>query len=404
MSAKCYLHSSRAAEAICLSCGQKICKTCHAESLDPGLCPPCGARQVGRGKFRSVAGAAVVVLVLGAAAAGFVFTRRAPVPAPPAAAPPPAADAGFDYGQHAYAISNLRRALAADACQKRSALDLGNKLNAAGDFTGALDLVRGFEEACGAWPRLLWVSMYSRQQRREWKEAAEVATRLIEDRPADSDFWWWRGEAFAELGEYRQAAADYTQSVAALPNGFASGRYARFAKEKLAKPCDGAFALQYWLEQRPNDTEEWAKTRRSELFLSGGCEKVAGRGSASIRFTPNAPVNKTALKVNGKPATFIVSQATGTTLLSRAFAEKLGLQVQEDAKVTVYFAGEFRPAQLATLDRLSLGQAGVEKLQVAVVEQLPGEAPGVLGLNFFWHFSVKMDPASLAIAPLAGVQ
>ncbi|MBI3185009.1 MAG: RDD family protein [Myxococcales bacterium] len=283
-------------------------------------------------------------------------------------------------------------------CNKRRALELGERLNRDGDHGAALLLVERFLGRCGEWPRLLWVSMVAREQRGEWKEAALVATQLIEDAPEDSDFWWWRGQANAERGEYEQAASDYHQSMANRPNGFAAGRYAKWAEEKLARPCEAAFALQYWLEQRPDQEEDWALERRSELFLAGGCDKLAGRGKATLRFEPGQPVVKVAARLNGKPAQLVISGRTSYTLVGSAFASRIGLKPSEQPAIEVRAAGKMVPARLVELDRLGLGKASAERLRVAVVEELPEGTDAILGVNFFWRFLVTAEPDGLLLS------
>ncbi len=288
-------------------------------------------------------------------------------------------------------------------CDKRRVLQLGDRLNRDGRYEAAIALVKRHEEKCGAWPRLLWVSLYAHQERGEWKKVTELATRLIDDAPHDSDFWWWRGEAFAELGQYEQAAADYHQSMANQPNGFAAGRYARWVDAELKRPCEGAFALGYWMDLRPDDFEDWAPEERARLYLAGRCDELLGRGKAVLKLSPGAPVSTAKLDVNGKAGVVSLTQPAGYTLLSSAFAAKAGVDASSANEIQVRTGGEWKKAKLVTLKEVRFGQATSREVLAAVVDALPDGIDAVLGVNLAWRFKVQNDGQAMTFKPLAPV-
>jgi uncharacterized RDD family membrane protein YckC len=294
---------------------------------------------------------------------------------------------------------NLQAVLDQLGCDRKRALSFGDRMNREQRYEVAVQLVKQYEAKCEPWRRLLWVALYAHQQRGEWKEVSRLTTRLIEEQPSDSDFWWWRGEAFAKSGEYEQAAADYHQSIANLPNGYAAGRYAKWVDKELKRPCEGAFALGYWMDLSPDEVGEWAPPERARLYLAGDCDKLLGRGATALELSPEAPVSTAKLGLGGKSGTIALTQAAGYTLLSKDFAARAGIDATAGAQVQVYFAGAWTQAHLVTLPEVRLGQAKAEQVLAGVVDQLPAGLDAVMGVNLAWRFHVANDGNKLTFKP-----
>lgn len=284
-------------------------------------------------------------------------------------------------------------------CEKRRVLQLGDRLNREDRYADAIELVKRYEEKCGAWPRLLWVSLYAHQQRTGWQEVTALATRLIDDAPSDSDFWWWRGEAFAELGQYEQAAADYHQSIAQEPNGFAAGRYAQWVDAELKRPCEGAFAPGYWMDLRPERVGDWAPDERARLYLAGRCDELLGRGKGVLALSPDAPVSTAKLEVNGQAGVVSLTQPAGYTLLSSAFAARAGVDASAATEIQIRTGGDWKKARLVTLKEVRLRQATARDVLAAVVDQLPEGLDAIIGVNLAWRFKVRNDGQAMTLEP-----
>ena len=284
-------------------------------------------------------------------------------------------------------------------CDKRKALRVGERMNREGEFETAVGFVSGFTQRCGRWPRLLWVSIHAHGELGQWQQAAQDATAVIEADPEDSDYWWWRGRAYANLKQYEQAAADYHQSMANRPNGFAASRYAEWAQQGLQRPCEAAFALQAWVEQNPDETEEWVDAEVSRLFLAGNCARLAGQGKTKARFDPGAPEARVKAVIQGKPVTLVARSRAPYTVVDRAFAESVGLKVDAAPTVRLRVAGEDVQARIVNLGEVRVGDAATVELPAAVVDRLPEGTQGILGVNFLWRFSTGDDGESLALSP-----
>lgn len=317
--------------------------------------------------------------------AGCTEEPAAPVAETAAAAAPPV---GPDpkHGEYGLKVQFVKGQLAKDECNKKHALELTKWLNKAGDHDGTVQFVSAFEQACGTWHRLLWPAAYAHEQAGRWDEAAHLDTRLIENDPLDSDFWWWRGRAHAEAGKKRLAEADFRQSLANKANGFAASRMDRFLGDEL--PCEAAFALSRYMEHA-RKVEEWAPKKRTERWVAGGCGKLEGKGSHVVRKKPDAPVVEVAVTVGkARNVKMLLHEGSGWLTLSRAVAEKAGIVADEDI-TPVYLYGQHVPAKRGVAPAVSLGKAKASEVPVAVVDEIPGGHAGVLGQSFLWRFRTE---------------
>jgi hypothetical protein len=391
----CTIHGA-SAETHCLTCDARICAACVAVVEE--RCPPCAHQHRRKARIVRSAAAGVGTLVVGSFVALLIVSGGISRATPKAVAPPPkpAGPPPFDYGTHHYTVENTQARLDKDPCNKSHALKLGETLNQAGDHARALALVTGWEPRCGAWPRLLWVAQHAHEQRREWEKAAGIATRLIASRPDDSDYWWWRGRDHVELGLDEQALIDLWQSLANQPNGFAANLLDKMARKNPEHACGAAFALQRFIEARPERAGRWATARRSELYVAGDCARLAGRGRTDIRHAASAPSIITTARLNGKPFTLVVMESAGHTVLTRSIGEAIGAE-PTGRKIQVQVLGETLEAQLAMVKSFSVGGASAAEVQVALVDRLPGQITGLVGQTFLHRFQVSHVAAGLRL-------
>jgi tetratricopeptide (TPR) repeat protein len=229
------------------------------------LCPNCHRRA----RRVSAAGRALLVLVgisaLGAVAAtvGYIATRERP----------------YDWGMRAPRVRFLVAELEREPCDRQKIVDLGETLNAAGDFRGALRHVRTFIDRCGPLPRLLWVSYGAHEHLSEHRMAVEDASQLIESNPADKDFWWWRGMAYEQAGELERAARDYARAIELQPGLGNIPFNLADLYERMHRPCDAALALQGFIDHhRQFVTDQTLGERLNRLRLEGDCPPAVTLG------------------------------------------------------------------------------------------------------------------------------
>lgn len=382
-----------------------ICGACTVRMIDRQMCPPCAARArrnalIGRAAVAGAAllgvGALVVFLLMSGKEDQGSGTRA---PAKDGPAGRTTAPAAFDHGEYAYTVQSLRKRLEVEPCDRRAALDLGDTLNTAGDFRGAIEFTNKFIADCGEFYRLLWVSFHAHKELEDWDSATMVCTEIIQHDPTDSDYWWWRGEVYAEAKRLQEATADYLQSMASKPNGFAAWRYSDMV-DRTERACEGAFAFQLYIDHRPDQDTDEAAQRRSELWLAHDCDRRVGKGRAIIKFKPEAPIIKSPARINGKAVSAMVSPSTGLVIVSRKLAGELGLTVADEPSITAYLAGQMITAKPLILDAVELTGARAEAISAAVIDEVPGGFDAVIGTSFLWRFDVEIDEQSISLADL----
>jgi aspartyl protease family protein len=226
------------------------------------MCPACFRRarrvqSIGRGLMLLVGAALLGSLTT---AVGYIITREKP----------------FDWGVHGPKVRYLLGALEREPCDQQKIVELGDTLNMAGDFRGALKHAEAFFGRCGPLPRLLWVTYGAHRHLSEHGQAIADATRLIEIAPGDKDYWWWRGIVYEDTGRLAEAAADYERSLEIqpalgnIPFNLAS------VYERLGRPCDALRAIERFVAYHPQmaDSDE-VVTRSERLRRSGHCPDPA---------------------------------------------------------------------------------------------------------------------------------
>lgn len=306
----------------------------------------------------------------------------------------PDASAGFDYGRHKTKIQILRLELERAPCDRGRARDLVQILHRAGDYRGTIAYANDFLSRCDHYSRLLWTVSASHKQLGEYQESAEVVTRLIEERPHDSDFWWWRGEAYQSLDEVDLADADYRQSLATKPNKFAARRYLPFMGERT--PCEVSAAIQTMIEQRPSQVASWMRDTLGDRYVSGNCDRTKGTGRTEIEVPDSAPVIVAEAQVNGHKGRFIVQQKSAFTILGKEFADKAQVSMTT-VEVPVYAGGGFLEGRRAVLDTVAIGKASAPKVVAVVIDKVPGDVDGIIGSSFLWRFRVQEADGEMTI-------
>lgn len=299
----------------------------------------------------------------------------------------------FDYGPKAGLIKSLREIMSRSPCDRSYAIKLGEALNAAGDHHGAARFVDEHLAQCGKYGRILWVKVAAHEDLGQWDKVVEVTSDLVAEKPRDSDFWWWRGRAFQNLGNKERAAVDFRHSVAQDANSYGASGFARLVEKE--SPCEGAFALRSYLN-RATDLADWAEGELMRLYLAGDCDRLNGRGKVVLRPRAGSPLFETRARVAGAEGSFAVIPDVAFMTVTRAFAEKAGLAAGP-RQVPVYLADGFADARLGTAAEVVVGKASAREVAVAIVESVPGGRDGILGLSFLWRFTLDHTGEELAL-------
>jgi tetratricopeptide (TPR) repeat protein len=264
-----------------------------------------------------------------------------------------------------------------------------------------LELAQKYIHECRDYPRLHWPMYTLHKRTHQLDEAIADATALIKDKPHDQDFWWWRGVIHERLGHYREAAADYRQSIANNPDLEDLPLNLAEVYQSQKRPCEALVALERYGEVLGAADGDLKRLMADNRLRGGGCKDFAGRGTTIFKPSEDGLVRAQAkLRAGEKTetATLVVEEETGYVVLTRPLAERLGLELTTAIQVNI--GGVATDAKLATLDLIEAGATHASTVEVAVVDSLPVEhVDGLLGLSYLWRFRMKAHNGALSLRP-----
>jgi hypothetical protein len=257
---------------------------------------------------------------------------------------------------------------------------------------------------CGVVDVVPWRITYMHQVRHEWAAAALTSTFLLDEQPRDSDFWWWRGEAFAYAGHPWSALADYRQSLAnsddAQAGGFAIARITPPA-QAIGGRCEGARAWHFYVRALGGEMTPEARDDYAALVRAGTCASEDGVGSAKLPIDAMSGTGVATVQAGGASGSFRVDPGAGTTIVSRAFAAKAGIAPSSPDRGASLYGGAIVRGEPARAAKLEVAGTSAADVDVLISDELaPGEY-GVLGLSFLWHFDFGVGGGAVTLAPRA---
>lgn len=351
----------------------------HHAIAQPAICEVCAKDVARRRRTRTLLIVALVGLL--PIAAGVFYLQTRPKAPPPLAVEP----------------DNVLRlqaeALAKHPCDEqmlRERVERFATLNRTAEALATAERAVG----CGVGGRMPWRLAYLSQQLHQWLVTAVVTTELISDDPSDSDFWWWRADAWMDGKLPRLAVFDLRQSLANSDNdqagGFAAVRFLDAAKA-TNELCEADRAWRYFVHGLGGSPNADMRDEHAALVRDKTCGgDVAGTIGDRVRVT-----------IGGVSGNFAVDPRVGTTLVSRVFAAKLALE-SDPKQLAIGWVREGAP-QLGEPVRLDIraSTAVAHGVDALVIDELPeAGVDGVLGLSFLWHFQFERTPAGYALRPL----
>jgi hypothetical protein len=328
----------------------------HHAVPQPAICVICAAEAAARGRRRRL------IALLVPVAAGVVYLQTRPKPAPP---PPREAD---------NVLRLQEDALKLHPCDAQMLTQRVDRLITLQRLPEALAVARR-ALGCGIRGRMPWTVSYLEEQLHLWLPNVVSTTGFLLEDPADSDFWWWRADAWMDGKLPRLAMYDLRQSLAnavdAQAGGFAAVRVLDAAKA-TDQMCEADRAWRYYVRVLGGDPNQDMRDEHAALVRAGTCADTTGKGVVPYQVR---------VAIGGTTGTFRVDPRAGTTMVSRMFAAKAGL--------------ESDPKQLA---KVAAGPVSAQHVEALVVEDLPDD--GVLGLSFLWHFAIEDTGNGIAVQPL----
>lgn len=379
MAASCYRHASEPAFDTCSRCMEAMCAVCASMVDGHVYCPPCAKKaRVGKKVFQFV-GFGVMALVIAGIAVWIAMQEPS-----------------FDYGKHTRDIDKLAAQLEKEPCDRAKIVSLTDKMLSAGDNRGALDRAQAFFDQCGELLRLRWITYEAHKRLSEFDLAVQDVTMLIDDRPEDADFWWWRGMAYEQAGNWEKAAADYRQCIANKPRITRIPFNLASMYEKMGKPCEGIFPIEQFLYHHPKSWSDiTVKARLDRLKANPRCGAVTTKGKATIRFDRESGIIRAPVELNGKTtANLILDTGATYVVLSRALADEAGVKTDPDHRILVSTAGGLREAYLTTLESVKVQGVEASTIPALVQDDLPDDMVGLLGLSFLARHAIEIDRAN----------
>jgi aspartyl protease family protein len=271
-------------------------------------------------------------------------------------------------------------------------VELADRLASIGNNREAVAAAARFFQKCGDHPRLRWVTYAANKRLGEWDAAIAEVNRLIEHNRYDRDYWVWRGLVHEEKGDFARAIADYRQSLnldprlGNIPFNLAS------LYERTGQPCEAIFPLEQFLHHY-GDLPGAGNVRQRILGLyeSGRCGDHAGRGRAMVSFAPGSPAITAIVTINSRHrGRFLVDTGASYVAVSPGFARAIGLEAGKGS-VLVQTANGPVTATPTTLDAVAVQGARASRVNALIIDSLPGQIDGLLGLSFLARFEVTLN-------------
>jgi clan AA aspartic protease (TIGR02281 family) len=381
----CRYHPAVPASCVCSECLSAICDLCR--TVLPGLtiaCPGCVGRVLGRrrgARAAAICGTLVAVSLLIPLAVRH-GRRPAQPPAPterPARRDDPEAD-------------RLREAVTSEPCDRARILHLASKLVEKDENREAVNVATRFLFQCGEHRELRGVVYEAHRRLGQWDGAIAEASKLIETDRNDRDYWGWRGLANEAKGDLAGAISDYQQVLRLEPrmNGIPFNLAALY--ERTGHPCEAIFPLEQFLHYHP-DLQDVGQLRQRiiALYDSGTCGDYAARGRAVVAVAGGGESIVTMATVNGgHRGRFIIDTGASYVAVSPRFARLVNLAVNH-ASVLVQTANGPVSAEPVILDEVAVQGARASRVSALVMDTLPRQIDGLLGLSFLSRFDVTMN-------------
>ena len=371
--AKCAHHPSENTVTSCWKCDKEICDVCIRAS-GRSRCLDC-SRSHRRGRLVRIAALTTLGVGLAAGAAWRLAIEAK----------------NARYGTHAARILELQEQLQKEPCDASAAIEVADLLIDSGVSREVAPMAAAFRARCGRQEQLLWKEYGAAKRTGNWERAIAVTTDLIEHDPVDKDYWWWRGIVYEQREELDKALADYKQTLAIRPDINAIPFNVADIYERLKRPCDAALTIEQFLYWHPRSRDDQGlQLRLQRLYREGRCEEAA-RGTAELHFAPDSRAIVASVMVNGKRGRFVVDTGASLVTVSREFAERAGVAAPSGPPIRVGTANGAALARLTRLDSLALQGAVADGVEAAVIDGLPGDVDGLLGLSFLARFDFHLD-------------
>ena len=378
---RCEAHPLSPVEAACRRCFLPFCKICLVSDDDVPYCAPClvETRRSRRRRRWAFAGLTAIV-----GAAAFAFARRTEAP--------------HNEGGIADPARTLENELAKEPCDRPKMHELGTRLLQRGENRAAITRVNAFFRQCGDDPSMRRLLMLAHERLSEWDLAAAEATQLVDAEPYSADYRAWRGLVYEQKGDWEHAAEDFRQALALQPRLSDVPLNLAAAYERLGRPCEAAFPLEQLMYHYPERPMPGLRARVAELSARGGCASTAAK-TAKVRYDRTARSIRARVRVNERATgAFLVDTGASYVTLSRAFADRMGLDLSTSSSVLLDTANGRNVGAFVLLGTVGVEELTALHVPAVVVDGLGDGIDGLLGLSFLSRFDLRQKNGVIEIA------
>ncbi len=286
-------------------------------------------------------------------------------------------------------LSAKTESLGEEPCDHIKILKRCNELILSEKSRACLQLSEQFFQRCGDYDQLHQYINAAARKISEWPVAITSANKLIELYPINADMHWMRGNTYEEKGDIGLALPDYEQALALMPSGIQPPFHLANIYQRLGRPCDGIAPLEQFVFYHPNNAEA-ASHQLQALYQTPQCATFHGVGSAKIQFRRGSASIRSHAVVNNQKGSFIIDTGATTVVLSRAFADRAGINYRQWPIRYMQTANGITRGYYGYLDEVSLQGLQAKRIESVVADQLGG-LDGLLGLSFLGRFDMHMN-------------
>ena len=295
--------------------------------------------------------------------------------------------------------------LSRERCDQQAIFNLATALRNAGYRREAAKVDISFSGMCGGYAPSLRRAANVLLELSDYSGAATVASELISFEPLYDNGYYLRALAHDGSGLAEKALDDYVTSLELVgdKDRIFSTPYFNMARlhEKLGRFCDAVLPIEAWVSLNPKHDTSQTRTIIANYTTRGRCA-TGTRGSAEAFTVPrlnnvvNLPVT-----INGIRGTFILDTGATFVSLKPGFAQKAGVEVDQESIVHLRTANGIVDGKRGRAQTIQLRSLVAKDVPIVVhAGGAYGDGiDGLLGMSFLSRFNINMDGKTVRISP-----
>ncbi len=300
--------------------------------------------------------------------------------------------------------------LSREACDRTAIINLGFALKKSSYKRDGAKALVAFSDQCNGDVPALRTAANIYLDISDYKQVIAVADEIIKtDRLSDNGFFL-RAMAAERDGQFQRAVDDYATAIELFKDKsrIASASYSGKARahEKLGQFCDAALSIEAWVAANPqaNDTVQ-AKTLIADYSAKGKCASGAAMDD-TFPVQRRGDVVLVDVTVNGVKGRFVFDTGATWVSMSRAFAEKAKVTIDENSAVTLSTANGFTDGKRGRARTMQLKSVKADDVPLIVQKDQKGNygdgTDGLLGMSFLSRFNVTITPDKIRVQSRTG--